>query len=58
MLVLKVDLVLLANFDLLDILGLLESLLIALAAGLEALIPLVTVAIDRSRVGILHETLE
>ena len=58
MLVLEVDLVPLADFDLLDILGLLEGLLVALAAGLGALVPLVTVAINRSRVGILHETLE
>ena len=52
------DLVPLADFDLLDVLGLLKSLLVALAAGLEALVPLVTAAIDGSRVGVLYETLE
>ena len=46
MLVLEVDLVPLADFDLLDVLGLLEGLLVALAAGLGALVPLVTAAID------------
>ena len=45
-LVLEVDLVPLADFDLLDILGLLKGLLVALAAGLGALVPLVTAAID------------
>ena len=58
MLVLEMDLVPLADFDLLDVLGLLEGLLVALAAGLGVLVPLVTVAIDRSRVGVLYETLE
>ena len=47
MLVLEIDLVPLANFDLLDVLGLLKGLLIVLTAGLRALIPLVTVAINR-----------
>ena len=47
MLVLEVDLVPLADFDLLDILGLLESLLITLAVDLEVLVPLVTAAINR-----------
>ena len=46
MLVLKIDLVLLTDFDLLDILGLLKSLLVALAVGLGVLISLVTAAID------------
>ena len=45
-LVLEVDLVPLADFDLLDVLGLLKGLLVALAAGLGALVPLVTAAID------------
>ena len=58
MLVLEVDLVPLADFDLLDVLGLLKGLLVALVVGLGALISLVTVAINRSRVGVLHETLE
>ena len=47
MLVLEMDLVPLADFDLLDILDLLKSLLVALAAGLGVLVPLVTAAIDR-----------
>ena len=38
-------LVFLADFDLLDVLGLLDGLLVALAAGLGALVALVTAAI-------------
>ena len=64
---LEVDLVLLADFDWLDILDLLEvfGLLVALAAGLGALVPLVTAAIDASecdwmwsKVSVLYVTLE
>ena len=57
-LVLKIDLIPLTDFDLLDILDLLKSLLIALVADLGTLVPLVTTAIDRSRVGVLYETLK
>ena len=47
MLVLEMDLVPLADFDLLDILGLLKGLLVALVVGLGALVSLVTAAIDK-----------
>ena len=64
-LVLEMDLVLLTDFDLLDVLGLLEGLLKALAAGLRVLVPLVTAAIDASewdgvwsKISVLYETLE
>ena len=46
MLVLEVDLVPLADFDLLDVLDLLKGLLVVLVVGLGALVPLVTAAID------------
>ena len=46
MLVLEVDLVPLADFDLLDVLGLLKGLLVALVVGLGVLVSLVTAAID------------
>ena len=47
MLVLEIDLILLADFDLLDILDLLKSLLMVLAVGLGVLVSLVTAAINR-----------
>ena len=63
--VLEVDLVFLADFDLLDALGLLTGLLVALAADLGALVPLVVTAMGASgrgrawsKVGVLYETLE
>ena len=47
MLILEINLVPLTDFDLLDILDLLENLLITLVVALEVLISLVTAVINR-----------